>query len=311
MMTMVVATLACLCFVFSSVYAQLTTLASCKEEVCCNKQATPYLTSCKDIKQKWSNSPSGYYQLGTRRGPVSTYCNMNGLCGSKGGWTRIGYLNMGNPNENCPSGFRLYQNGGIKTCGRATSSAGSCTSVKFLADDISYSQVCGRVVGYQHGSPDAVIEGAHHNDINSYYVDGVSITCGFPRQHVWTLIAGLLEAAMYFENTNHLAPNCPCSTGSPQKSTLQSFIGSDYFCESGNPSTDGKYPYNVLYTSDPLWDGKGCGSLEGTCCAAPGLPWFHKTLDNATTDYIELRVCGDEGTENEDTPIVFYEIYIK
>ena len=52
-------------------------------------------------------------------------------------------------------------------------------------------------------------------------------------------------------------------------------------------------------------------SLEGACCAAPGLPWFHKTLDNTTTDYIELRVCGDEGTENEDTPIAFYEIYIK
>ena len=312
MMTMAVIALACLCFVFSSVYAQLTTLASCKEEACCNKQATPYLTSCKDIKKKWSNSPSGYYQLGTRRGAVSMYCNMNELCGSKGGWTRIAYLNMGDPNENCPSGFRLYQKGGIKTCGRPTSSVGSCTSVKFLADDINYSQVCGRVVGYQHGSPDAVYaEGPHHNDINSYYVDGVSITRGFPRQHVWTLIAGLFEAAMYFENTNQLAPNCPCSSGSPQKSTLQSFIGSDYFCESGNPSTDGKYPYNVLYTSDTLWDGKGCGSLESTCCAAPGLPWFHKTLDNATTDYIELRVCGDEGTANEDTPIVFYEIYIK
>ena len=126
------------------------------------------------------------------------YCNMNELCGSKGGWTRIGYLNMGDPNENCPSGLRLYQNGGIKTCGRATSSVASCTSVKFLADDINYSQVCGRVVGYQYGSPDAVhVEGAHHNDIDSYYVDGVSITRGFPRQHVWTLMAGLLEASKF------------------------------------------------------------------------------------------------------------------
>ena len=82
------------------------------------------------------------------------------------------------------------------------------------------------------------------------------------------------------------------------------------FCESGNHASDGSYD-SVPYTSDPLWDGKGCGSLESTCCAAPGLPWFHKTLDNATTDYIELRVCGDEGTANEDTPIAFYEIYIK
>ena len=298
LMTMATIALACLCFVFSSVYAQSTTLASCKEEVCCNKQATPYLTSCKDIKKKWSNSPSGYYQLGTRRGAVSMYCNMNELCGSKGGWTRIAYLNMGDPNENCPPGFRLYQKGGIKTCGRPTSSVGSCTSVKFLADDISYSQVCGRVVGYQYASPDAVHDGgAHHNDIDSYYVDGVSITRGFPRQHVWTLMSAVLESA-----------TCPCSSGSPQKSTLQSFIGSDYFCESGN--SDGTWKY-VIYTSDPLWDGKGCGILEGACCAASGLPWFHKTLDNATSDYIELRVCGDLGTDDEDTPIHFYEIYVK
>ena len=30
----------------------------------------------------------------------------------------------------------------------------------------------------------------NHNDINSY-VDGVCITCGSPRQHVWTLFDGL------------------------------------------------------------------------------------------------------------------------
>ena len=69
-------------------------------------------------------------------------------------------------------------------------------------------------------------------------------------------------------------------------------------------------PYSI-YASDPLWDGKGCGSLEGTCCAAPGLPWFHKKLNKTTTDYLELRVCGDEGTGNEDTPVSFYEIFIK
>ena len=32
--------------------------------------------------------------------------------------------------------------------------------------------------------------------------------------------------------------NCP-SQGSPQNSTLQSFIGTDCYCESGNPATDG------------------------------------------------------------------------
>ena len=101
----------------------------------------------------------------------------------------------------------------------------------------------------------------------------------------------------------------PCSPGSPQKSTLQSFIGNDYFCKSGNPATDGSLQ-NIFYTSDPLWDGKDCSS-EGDCCTAPGLPWFHKVLNTTATDYLELRVCGDEGSGNEDSPVSFYELYIK
>uniref|UniRef100_A0A1X7U8E5 Fibrinogen C-terminal domain-containing protein n=1 Tax=Amphimedon queenslandica TaxID=400682 RepID=A0A1X7U8E5_AMPQE len=299
-------------FLFCQVNAQSDTFGHCKEEVSCNKQATPLLTSCKDIKRRWCDSPTGYYQLGSKRGPVSVYCNMDELCGSRGGWTRLGYLNMADPNESCPSGFRLYQHGEVRACGRQNSSVGSCVALKLSPDDISYSQVCGRVVGYQYASTDAVdstIGGTgSHNDINSYYVDGVSITRGFPRQHVWTLMAGINEATYY--NVNDVSYNCPCSKGSPQKSTLQSFIGNDYFCESGNPATDSTYQ-SVLYTSDPLWDGKGCGSLESTCCAASCLPWFHKKLGAATTDYLELRVCGDEGTSNEDTPISFYEIYVK
>ena len=274
-------------------------------------------TSCQEIKDKQPNSPSGVYLLATAssNGTKYVYCNMEELCGSGGGWTRLAYLDMTDSTENCPSGFKLYQSGGVKGCGRVTSSGGSCTSVQFLSNGISYSQVCGRVVGYQYSTPDAVYPGDHtnevygsvitqsHTDINSYYVDGVSITRGSPRQHVWTLIAGVSSAGA------HARFNCPCSPGSPQKSTLQSFIGNDYFCESGNPATDGTLP-STHFTSDPLWDGKDCSS-EGDCCTAPGLPWFHKVLNTTTTDYLELRVCGDEGTSNEDTPLSLYELYIK
>ena len=168
-------------------------------------------------------------------------------------------------------------------------------------------------MGYQYASPDAVdptVDGLkNHNDINSYYVDGVSITRGSSRQHVWTLMAGLLESSI-FNPTNDRRYNCPCSQGSPQNSTLQSFIGNDYFCESANP-VHGTFE-SKLYTSDPLWDGKGCGSLEGVCCTSrPSLPWFNKILNTATTDYLELRVCGDEGTDNENVPVSFYELYVK
>ena len=284
---------------------------------------SPLPTSCQEIRNKHPNSPSGVYLLATANdGTKYVYCNMDELCGSGGGWTRLAYLDMIDSKENCPSGFKLYQSGGVRACGRSVD-APSCTSVQFPSNGISYSQVCGRVVGYQYGTPDADYAGpyrgesygsiidTHHNDINSWYVDGISITHGSPRQHVWTLMAGAHEASYYF-GTNDARHNCPCSQNSPQNSTLQSFIGDDYFCESGNPVTDGSVNHHIFYTSDPLWDGKGCGILEGNCCTAPGLPWLNKVLNATTTDYLELRVCGDQrNLDDEDVPVSFYEIYVK
>ena len=43
-----------------------------------------------------------------------------------------------------------------------------------------------------------------------------------------------------------------------------------------------------------IHSGKQCGLIEEGCCQAPGLSWFHKTLNSTTTDYIETRVCADE-----------------
>ena len=56
---------------------------------------------------------------------------MEELCSSGGGWTRIAYLDMSDCSANCPPGFKLYKSGGVKACGRQTSSSGSCQSVKF------------------------------------------------------------------------------------------------------------------------------------------------------------------------------------
>ena len=253
-------------------------------------------TSCQQIKQQQPSSPSGYYILAGTSGTYSTYCNMDTPCGSSGvGWRRLAYLDMTNSTQSCPSGFRLYQSGGVRACGRPGSS-GSCVSVQFPSNGISYSQICGRVVGYQYGHTDAVGTGDNHN-INSYYVEGVSITRGSPRQHVWTLMAGITEA-------NAGSSSCPCNNGSTV--SVVPFIGNNYFCESGNNASGYS---SILYTSDPLWDGSNCRSYEAPCCTAPGLPWFHRNYSSTTTDYIELRVCGDYS--GEDSPVSFYEIYVK
>uniref|UniRef100_A0A1X7UXA4 Fibrinogen C-terminal domain-containing protein n=1 Tax=Amphimedon queenslandica TaxID=400682 RepID=A0A1X7UXA4_AMPQE len=269
-----------------------------------HNDSTALPSSCAEIKSQQPNSPSGVYLTAPPTGgaPIYTYCHMGQLCGSGGGWTRLAYLDMSDATQNCPSGFRLYQSGGVRACGRPSGGAGCTASIQFPSNGISYSQICGRVTGYQYNSPDAVSihNGPNHNNLNADYVDGVSITRGSPRQHVWTLIAGITDNG-YNDN------NCPCASPPGSNQQLQSFVGNNYFCESGNPGHSG-----LFYPSDPLWDGQGCGSNEGTCCAASGLPWFHRDYGaNTTYDYIELRICGDENTANEDTPVGFYEIYVK
>ena len=75
-------------------------------------------------------------------------------------------------------------------------------------------------------------------------------------------------------------------------------IADNYYCESGNPTN--AIPYE-LYPSDPLWDGQQC---EGTCCSGTkSPPWFSVQLPTHTTDRIEVRICADELTSNEDIPI--------
>ena len=199
---------------------------------------------------------------------------------------------MSDPTEECPSGFRLYNQNGVRACGRPVTSGGSCLSVHFPSYSISYSQVCGRVYGYQKGSTD----GRLSSNVNSNYIDGISITNGYPRRHVWSYIAGYQE--------NFGSSKCPCSTGSAPPSA----VGNSYFCESGCP---GNINNNAFYSNDRLWDGEQCGVIESGCCRASGLPWFHKTISSPTSDYIELRLCCDQGTSDEDVAVGLYEIYTK
>ena len=236
--------------------------------------------SCGDIKRLRPNSPTGYYYINYQ----TVYCNMDQLCGSGGGWTRVAYLDMSDAAKNCPSGFRPYEVRGKRVCGRQRN---GCTSAFFFTNGISYSQICGRVEGYVEYSPD--VFNGKFNNIDSPYVDGVSITRGSPRQHVWTL------AARHTEGHN----TCPCSPGSTKR--VPSFIGNNYYCEAGSEAG----------SAGPLWDGQNCLPIETDCCSLPYLPWFYRKFNTVTTDYIELRVCCDQNTDDEDVPVGLYEIYIK
>ena len=97
------------------------------------------------------------------------------------------YIDMTEPGTTCPSGLTQtgYINLNHHVCGRSNPSSGGCDSTFFSAYSIKYTRICGQVRGYQYRSPDAFNTGT--SDIDSYYVDGVSITyASNPREHIWT-----------------------------------------------------------------------------------------------------------------------------
>ena len=282
----------------------LVSLTEAVADLNCTNEHDPILTSCEAIHKKWPNKPSGYYRIADSNGDLcNVYCNMENLCNLEGGWMRIANLNM-TQTTSCPTGFRLYTNGSVRACGRYNTSSGSCVGKIFSSSGIRYSQVCGKVIGYQVGFTDGTAERANSikNNINTYYVDGVSLTHGNPREHIWTLMSGESGES----SIRHI--KCPCGSVGP--SPAPPFVGSDYYCEAGHQGDE--YPeYEKFYSSDRLWDGKDCGSSETACCQSSLIPWFYKSIGNYTTDYIEMRICCNEGTNDEDVAIEQYDIYVK
>ena len=214
-------------------------------------------------------------------------------CG-EGIWYRVAYLNMADSTQQCPSVWREY-NTQFRACGRPVTTVAS-RPASFYTTNRQYSKVCGKVIGIQVASPDAF----HANQgIDDGYIDGVSITYGSPRKHIWSFVGAYSEIG---RSSNV----CPCDyfLGTPSPS----FVGTNYYCESGNPTLDWA---GRQFPSDKLWDGEQC-STEGTCCTGANTPpWFSVNLNSPTSDDIEVRICGTESTENEDTPIELLEIYVQ
>ena len=251
--------------------------------------------SCADIYQ---GHPSGYYWLNVADEPQLVYCSLNENCCSyndgDGKWMRIAYLNMSDPSVQCPDGWREVLSP-IRTCRRQFNT--SINSVNYTSYGIPYSRVCGRIIAYQLGTPEGFLGYVIQNQdtIDDTYVDGISITFGHPRNHIWTFAAAKLTA-----------PYCPCIES---RNPAPPFVNDDYFCEVGVPDA------GINFTdSNPLWDGQGCAG-SSACCEFNNPPWFCKQLPQPTTEDIEIRllsyVVGDYSLENEDTPVKLIEIYVQ
>ena len=226
-------------------------------------------------------------------------------CGDQdSSWTRVAYLNMTDSSQTCPSAWATI-NTTVRACGRRQSNSGSCDSVFYSTNRLSYIQVCGRIIGYQYSSPNAFNSSVTGNiSLDSWYVDGVSLTYGPPgsRTHVWTF------ANAYYETVKELFWKCACmlSNYSEWPYSVPSFVGNNYFCATGTRNIQDHF----LLSDNPLWDGVGCTG-NNTCCQFNQPPWFCRALPAATSDDLEVRICADQDTWNENTYISNIELYVR
>ena len=126
--------------------------------------------SCADLPP---SAPSGYYLI--RNSSLHVYCDMSRTCGGvTGGWMRVFELDMNITSHQCPNGRSQRTDGGLRTCVRNVSAAG-CSSIFLPTRNVNYSRVCGRITGYQISTTDD-FQLQQSSDIDSVYVDGVSLT---------------------------------------------------------------------------------------------------------------------------------------
>ena len=161
--------------------------------------------SCGDLYSHGYRQ-SGYYWIKAARLPVKVFCDMvRACCGNtSSGWMRVANIDMTDPTQQCPDGFRLINRTEppLRTCGRPVDHKG-CVSTTFHVHGIQYSRVCGRIVGYQLGPPVAFFYA--YRGIDSYYIEGISLTHGqSPRQHIWSFAGAVSEQHPIFVHVLNL-----------------------------------------------------------------------------------------------------------
>ena len=257
-------------------------------------------TSCRSILDCNPSAPSGYYWITNGTQPHAMYCYMEAdKCGVRG-VMRVAHIDMRISSVNCPAPLTQYQlNSGERMCGSTNTAQTSCDSVIFPTHHFSYKNVCGRAVGFSYGYPCAFHFYKHgQNTIDLAYVNGLSITYGPQngRNHIWTYAGGYQELLAY-------GCNCPCAANPGDSSPP--FVGQNLYCESAIRYTIPKR----WYTNNTLWDGEDCypGS---SCCDNPLAPWFRRTLQEKTTEDIEVRWCNGNDHNIQKLGIELLELYI-
>ena len=264
--------------------------------------------SCRAILDSHPSAPSGYYWIRVlpENNTIFVYCYMEAAkCGVRG-VMRVAHIDMKNTSVNCPSPLTQYQlDTGKRLCGASTTAALTCDSVFFPTHLFNYQHVCGRAVGFSYFRPAAFYYNRWGGQfgIHQAYMVGLSITYGPQngRNHIWTYAAGLRETPLSEEN-------CPCAVDGPNHNFIAySYMGQDYYCESATPYTAPNPPQ--WYTNNTLWDGEDCFA-GSRCCDNALAPWFNKTLQQSTTEDIEVRWCTASGPSYDRVATELLELYV-
>ena len=297
-----------MCFIVLTLFIGCITQLAVSEQVCssfCSSigmlESNPG-KSCADIYQinKATRGVSHDYWVNTTTGTHQVYCDMELECGGhKGGWMRIADYDTIR-GDNCPLGWNKTIANGIDVCRSPSDSAG-CYPTTFSVQQIGFNKICAKIKGYQWGTPSAFEAWSSSPSLDNGYVDGISITLGNPRNHVWTYAVGLSDDG----NAARGIFNCPCARN--RGIAPPSFVREHYYCESGNT---GQFELNQYYTEDPLWDGDGC-LANNNCCTDANQPWFFRQLVTSRQDDIEARLCTDEPFANEAIVVEQIQLYVQ
>ena len=275
---------------------------------CPGSSADRPATSCGSILDCNPLAPSGYYWItnGARpqlRIPIHyVYCYMEAdKCGVRG-VMRVAHIDMKNTSVNCPAPLTQYElDSGERLCGSTNLSSTTCDSVMFPTHHFSYQHVCGMAAGFSYYHPCAFYyyNNGSQNTIDHAYVSGLSITYGPQngRNHIWTYAGG------YQESDTHDC-NCPCASNPGARSPP--FVGQDHYCESATRYVPQTFQW---FTNNTLWDGEDCypGS---SCCDNAIAPWFRRTLQEKTTEDIEVRWCTGQGLQHDRVATELLELYV-
>eukprot|EP00750_Incisomonas_marina_P025978 INCI583.1.p1 GENE.INCI583.1~~INCI583.1.p1 ORF type:complete len:1394 (+),score=246.06 INCI583.1:490-4182(+) len=170
---------------------------------------------------------------------------------------------------------------GAPICTRQLTAAGSVAATFELAHDATSVKL--DLAYAQHYSADGFASASSATLDDDYFMEGVAIArlaADGTREHIFAAAVGI---AYDTANTGY---NCPSSNCGYNDTTYcvgpsaPSFVGTDYWCDSGNPGTWEQIWYKPMNT--PTWT---------------------VAMDFAKGDTIEVRAMADQASSNEDVGI--------